>query len=133
MKHILTLILLVALCTLGLSAAKKGEVDVTFSSTVYDFGTVTDAAGAQTHEFVMTNNGTEPVAILSATTSCGCTRPEHSRKPVMPGDSTVIRVSFLPAGQRGAIMRDVKLRLRSAASKKSTRRTLKIQGNVLPK
>ncbi len=123
MKKILALLLLAA-TTLTIAAAGKNKVDVSFDSTVYDFGTVS-------HRYIMTNDGNEHVVILSVSTTCGCTRPEYPKKPVAPGEKAEIKVNFLPEGQRGEISRNIKLRLRSASGAKRNI-TLRITGDVIP-
>ena len=55
MKKILALLLLAA-TTLTIAAAGKNKVDVSFDSTVYDFGTVSSASGPVTHRYIMTND-----------------------------------------------------------------------------
>jgi len=39
----------------------------------YDFGTIGIFDGKVTKDFILTNNGDEPITILNGTTSCGCT------------------------------------------------------------
>ena len=130
MKKILALLLLAA-TTLTIAAAGKNKVDVSFDSTVYDFGTVSSASGPVTHRYIMTNDGNEPVVILSVSTTCGCTRPEYPKKPVAPGEKAEIKVNLLPEGQRGEISRNITLRLRSASGAKRNI-TLRITGDVIP-
>lgn len=130
---------LVAMVVIGLGASvgavaagkDPGKVDVSFDSMEFDFGTISADSKPVGHEFVMTNNSSLPVAILSASTSCGCTRPEFNKKPVAPGKTARIKVSFIPQGQKGEIHRDIKLRLKSASGK-NKRVTLKISGVVIP-
>ena len=111
--------------------SSKADVKVEFDSTSFDFGTVSQDSGPVTHVFEMTNTGDEAVAILSASTTCGCTRPEFPKKPVKPGGKAKIKVSFLPEGQKGEVSRDIKLKLKSAGGK-NRRMVLKIHGVVLP-
>ena len=48
-----------------------------FSEKNYDFGYIKEEKGAVSHEFEFENVGDEPLIIVSATASCGCTRPEY--------------------------------------------------------
>lgn len=124
------LVFLFALILLPVVAgAAKPELE--FSSKTFDFGTVRESAQPVETEFTMTNVGNEPVAILSASTSCGCSKAEFPKKPVGPGKTAKIKVKFNPAGQHGEINREVKLRIKSAGGK-SLRVPLKITGVVVP-
>ncbi len=115
----------------GVLGASGAKPEVKFDNTVFDFGTVRQSAAPVQTEFVMTNTGAEPVAILSASTTCGCSRAEYSKEPVKPGKSVKIKVKFNPAGQHGEINREVKLRIKGSG-KKSIRVPLKIRGVVVP-
>ena len=134
MKRILICIIL-CLCTLiGVQAARKApgeKVGVTFDTMAYDFGTINQADEKVTHEFVTTVTGESPVAILSASASCGCTKPSYDRKPAKPTKSTKIKVSFYPKGQKGEINKSVRLRLKNGDGK-SEDITLRIVGVVVP-
>lgn len=101
-----------------------------FPVTEFDFGTVSQTGKPVVHEFTFTNTTDEPVAVLSASASCGCTRPEYPVKPVEPGATATIKVTFVPAGQQGNISKDVKVRFRGAKAHKSERVTLRLTGKV---
>jgi hypothetical protein len=127
-KKILAILLALIVLPAALSAAKP---ELEFSSKTFDFGTVRESSQPVETEFTMTNIGNEPVAILSASTSCGCSKAEYPQKPVAPGKTAKIKVKFNPAGQHGEINREVKLRIKSAGGK-SLRVPLKITGVVVP-
>ncbi len=132
-KTVNRLLCALALIVAGTLAAWAGDnkPQVSFDNTLFDFGTVRESAAPVQTEFVMTNTGSEPVAILSASTTCGCSRAEYSKEPVKPGKSVKIKVKFNPAGQHGEISREVKLRIKGSG-KKSIRVPLKITGVVVP-
>lgn len=127
-KKIFTILLL---SVLGIGLAQAGDHDLDFAETTYDFGTVKADHGPVTHEYVFTNTADVPVTVMSASVSCGCTRPKYSSEPVKPGKTGKITVSFLPKGQKGYISKNVKVRYK-AAGKKTRSITIKITGNVLP-
>jgi hypothetical protein len=54
------------------------------------------------------NSGKEPLIILDATTSCNCTTVEWPRKPVAPGDTARIRVTYTPS-DRGRFTKTIDL------------------------
>ncbi|MDE7468186.1 MAG: DUF1573 domain-containing protein [Muribaculaceae bacterium] len=110
-----------------ISAAAK---TLEFPVTDYDFGTVSEAGKPVVHEFEFKNVSDEPVAVLSASAQCGCTHPEYPAKPIAPGATGVIKVTFVPAGQGGNVNKDVRVRFRGATAKKSERVTLRLKGRV---
>ena len=63
----------------------------------------------QTAEFVLKNTGDSPLVILDTHTSCGCTQAEYDERPVLPGDSLVLRVTY-KADQPGYFRKSVLVR-----------------------
>ena len=79
----------------------KGAAIIQFDKTEYDFGTVTDGAVIET-SFALTNTGKSALVITDAKTTCGCTVPTWPKnKPVMPGETTEIKVKFNTSGKGG--------------------------------
>lgn len=76
-----------------------------FPEPEWNFGSVAEEAGPIGHRFAAKNTGAYPEVILDVTSSCGCTKPEFSRKPVLPGRETDVTVTFNPAGQSGTVDR----------------------------
>lgn len=71
-----------------------------FAETHYNFGGVRSGAVVE-HEFSFTNTGKVPLVISHAESTCGCTVPEWPKKPVMPGESGVLKVKFNTLGKDG--------------------------------
>lgn len=130
MKRTVILSLIVILTTLCSFAKGKHLLD--FPETSYEFGSVASNAQPVVHEYEFTNTSDEPVAILSVSTECGCTRPEYPVKPLAPGEKSKIKVTFHPAGQAGDINKDIKVRYRGAKASSSKRITLRLKGAVIP-
>ncbi len=105
----------------------KGAPVVQFDKTVYDFGTVTDGEIIET-TFTLTNVGKSALIITDAKTTCGCTVPTWPKdKPIMPGESTEIKVKFNTAGKGGGRQsKDVTLFTNTAVG----REVLKLKGIV---
>lgn len=110
------------------SAATDGA-RIEFKEVKHDFGTVNENGGPVTCEFAYTNTGTSPLLILNATASCGCTRPEYSKKPLQAGKSEKIKVTYLPKGRPGEFNKTITVRTNDKKNKKVT---LKISGFVNP-
>ncbi len=117
-----------------LEAAKQRDIDISkgapiikFDKLVYDFGTVTDGDIVET-TFILTNIGKSALVITDAKTTCGCTVPTWPKdKPVLPGESTEIKVKFNTAGKGGGRQsKDVTLFTNTAVG----REVLKLKGIV---
>ena len=65
-----------------------------FDKTVHDFGTFTVKDGPQQCVFTVTNRGKEPLTILSAVSSCGCTDVRWTRSDIAPGESGTVLASY---------------------------------------
>lgn len=96
-------ILLTALVVCHLSTA--GQTALQFGRTEWNFGSIREESGPVAHSFEATNRGEHPEVILDVSSSCGCTKPEFTRRPVRPGETTTVTVRFNPAGQSGTIDR----------------------------
>ena len=98
-----------------------------FDKTEYQFGDLQQNSPG-TVKFVLTNEGNEPLVIESATASCGCTTPQYSKDPILPGKSSDISVTY-NAAVLGNFMKTVTIR--SNAGNEPI--MLKISGKVVPK
>ena len=129
MKRIFSIfaLVLISVLTFNIVAAEKGAV-MTFAEKTHDFGSIKEADGPVTHVFEFTNTGSEPLVIINVNASCGCTRPEYPKEPIMPGKKGKIKVTFNPAGRPGEFSKEVKIRTNG-----SKRPVLRITGTVIPK
>lgn len=132
MKQRVLFYLFIALCTLAAGAREKNEL-LKFDEFRYDFGTVADTSGPVVHEYKFVNVADEPVAVLSVSTECGCARPEYPVRPIAPGDSAVIKITYNPKGESGEVIKDIKVRYRAAKAPRSKRTVLRLSGVVVPK
>lgn len=128
MKHFILLISICLAMTVALTSATVGYAEATFQETAHDFGVIKEAKGPVSHTFKFTNTGTTPLVIVQATASCGCTRPEYPTKPIKPGKSGNVKVTFNPAGRPGAFKKLVKIKTNG----REHRSTLVITGTVTP-
>lgn len=127
MKHIATFAIALLLSAPAVFCA--GPL-LRFIDTAHDFGNVKEAAGAVTHKFRFTNTGDAPLVILSATTSCGCTKPEFPKEPIQPGDTAAVSVTYNPAGRPGEFDKNITVKTNST---KGAKARLKIKGVVIPR
>lgn len=92
-----TLLILIALSFTGSTIifAQEGAQGLEFNKKVHNFGRISIQSGAHSCTFEFKNVSRKPIAINNVLSSCGCTTPEWPKKPIMPGQSGVIKVTFL--------------------------------------
>lgn len=71
-----------------------------FETETHDFGKV-NAGTKVAYAFKFINTGKSPLIVTDAQASCGCTKPDWPHKPVQPGDSSAIQVTFDSARRNG--------------------------------
>ena len=71
--------------------AQKGVMK--FAKETHDFGKV-EQGKPVTYVFEFKNTGTDPIVINDATASCGCTKPNWTKEPVMPGKTGSVSATF---------------------------------------
>ena len=103
MKQLRT-ILLIVLFTLCYGVL---EAKIYFEKKSHDFGIIAEDGGSVEQNFTLRNTSSEPVVIVAAHSSCGCTKAEFSRKPVMPDSTSIIKVSFNPLNYPGRFARKI--------------------------
>ena len=82
------------------ATAKVAGSAITFEESKYDFGSVAQG-GMVDHVFKFKNTGTQPLIISNIGVSCGCTTPEYTKDPVLPGKTGSIAAHFNSAGKMG--------------------------------
>ncbi len=66
---------------------------ISFDKTTIEYGTV--KKGSEGHRFfTVKNTGDKPLVISRVQASCGCTTPEWSQDPILPGKSAQIKVGY---------------------------------------
>ena len=87
MKNILAAVFLAG--SFGLASAQT----ISFDKTTYDYGNV--KMGADGHRmFIVKNTGDKPLIISRVQAACGCTTPEWSQDPIMPGKTAQLKVGY---------------------------------------
>ena len=106
-------------------AAPVAGPAITFEESKYDFGSVVQG-GTVDHVFKFKNTGTAPLIISNIGVSCGCTTPEWTKDPVLPGKTGSITAHFNSTGKMG--MQNKVLTIESNAAAGST--TVSLVGEV---
>ena len=122
MKKIATVILAAAA-----AIAANATDSVEWLETNHNFGAFDENMGRVSTVFHFVNTGSEPVSIVAARASCGCTAPQYDRAPIAPGDTGAITVTYDPAGRPGRFSKYVAVDLSYEAS----RQKLTIEGTVV--
>ena len=97
MKKIL---FLMTLLVMGVSFAfAQTNADIKFDKTTHDFGKFSENSPVVSCTFTFTNIGDAPLVIHQAVASCGCTVPEYTKEPIMPGKKGTIKVTYNGTGK----------------------------------
>jgi len=99
-----------------------------FAEMDHDFGTFRESDGNIMHDFSFTNTGKTPLIINGVKASCGCTTPEWTREPLLPGKTGTIRVSFNPKGRPGSFNKTIQV----TSNAEVPSMTLTVRGVVIP-
>ena len=100
MKKLLIALTVLLMTSVGMAqnSASKSNSDVTgaeisFAKKTIDYGTL-HVGDVKTIEMVYTNTGKKPLILDNVTTNCDCTEVDWSKKPVMPGKTGSIKVTY---------------------------------------
>jgi len=121
----------VLIATLLSPAAGFAQPDfpLEFDSPAHDFGRIREQDGRVSHTFGFVNRSDGPVVIVAVETTCGCTVPSFSKKPVLPGGRGSVTLTYDPEGRPGTFSRGADV---YAAGRRAVAR-LKIEGEVEPR
>ena len=78
------------------ACAQSSRPVMVFDRLTHNFGDVPRKGGDLVKEFRFVNKGDAPLVIKKITKSCSCMSVVYSRKPVMPGESAVIKIKYEP-------------------------------------
>ncbi|MDR2563554.1 MAG: DUF1573 domain-containing protein [Prevotellaceae bacterium] len=105
--------------------AQKAEIS--FKKETHDFGDIKEANGPVSCVFAYTNTGKAPLILQNVEPSCGCTTPEWTREPIMPGKSGSIKATYDPAGRAYPFDKTITV---TSNAEKNSRIVLHIKGKV---
>ena len=66
---------------------------------VKDFGTFSENSPVVSCTFTFSNVGNAPLVIHQAVASCGCTVPDYTKEPILPGQKGTIKVTYNGTGK----------------------------------
>lgn len=100
-------ILLLSVLPLWVSAQAKGP-ELTFDvvNDTYDFKTVIDGE-VVVYNYTFKNTGDQPLIIYKTEVACNCTSADWPKKPVMPGQTGSIKVTYKSEGNVGKVNKQI--------------------------
>lgn len=111
----------------NIMVAQGPKID--FEKTTHSYGRIKEDGGVVTYKFMFKNAGNKPVIITRVQASCGCTTPDWTRSPVVPGATGFVSAQFDPRNRPGIINKHVLVY--NTATKEPVK--LVINGEVIPK
>lgn len=100
---------------------------ITFDKTTFDYGNVKPGSDG-IRFFTVTNTGDKPLILSNVKASCGCTTPEFSQDPILPGKSAKIKVGY-NTGINGGFNKMIEVFSNDPVNSRSV---IYIKGNVDP-
>lgn len=127
MKNVLKLSILL-LFTLNTMAQNDLTVNsegiFKFESEIIDYGTITQNADGH-RIFTFKNVGNAPIIINKVKGSCGCTVATKPNKPIMPGETSHIKVKYA-TNRIGSFSKSITI----SSNAKNKHKLLRIKGTV---
>ncbi len=75
------------------------QAEIKFDALSKNVGTFPESNPVQTVTYKFSNVGDQPLIINQAVASCGCTVPDYPKKPIKPGESGEIKVTYNGKGK----------------------------------
>lgn len=94
--------------TVSLMAQKNEKAPkATILKDVHDFGKIAEDSESASFDFVIRNVGNAPLIIQRVSTTCGCTTPNYTNQPILPGKDGIITVTYSTVGRPGAFNKKI--------------------------
>lgn len=100
--------------------------NISFEESEHNFGDIEEKGGKVSHKFTFTNNGKNPLRILSVKPSCGCTTPDWTKDEIKPGNQGYIIAEYNPKGRPGVFRKSL-----SIVTNDNQRALIFIKGKVI--
>lgn len=115
---------------IGLSSFAQSGAKIEFKEETINYGEVEKGKDDGIRVFEFTNTGNEPLNIINAKSSCGCTVPEWPKEPIAPGGKGQIKVQYNM--NPGPISKTITIET-NAVNKPNGMIPLRIKGTVIVK
>lgn len=111
-------------------ALAHGAQAMRFDRTRIETGAIDEDDGPQRFVFTWRNTGDKPLVITRVKTTCGCAVPTCGKRPVKPGETDSVTVTYHPKGHPGRFVRKIFIFTQLAGNAPSA--TLELAGEVIP-
>lgn len=125
----------IAICIIFVFSLSSGRGQqkgphISFENDVHEFGNINESEGKVMCDFTFVNTGSAPLIINDVKATCGCTAPEWSKKPILPGQKGFVKATFDPKNRPGHFSKTIYVKSNSI---ENSQKVLTIKGNVNPK
>ena len=107
----------------------QNNAPISFEKMIHDFGRIKEDGGKVTYNFKFKNTGKQPIIIKNVQSSCGCTTPDWTKTPVLPGKEGFVSAEFDPIDRPSTFSKQIMV-YNNITSEPIT---LEIKGDVIPK
>ena len=89
-------------------AQSKPLTNIALSEAHFDFGKMKKGAHKE-HVYEITNTGENPLIISQVKPGCGCTVPDYTKEPILPGQKGKITLKFDSASFDGLVSKQAEV------------------------
>lgn len=111
-------------------ALAHGAQAMRFDRTRIETGAIGEDDAPKSFVFTWRNTGDKPLVITRVKTTCGCAVPTCGKRPVKPGETDSVTVTYHPKGHPGSFVRKIFIFTQLAGNAPSA--TLELAGEVIP-
>jgi len=111
------LVLVIFFSIYGIINSYSQQAEIVFQESTYDFGQIEEGVVAA-HQFIFKNGGDRPLVISGVKASCGCTTPNWSKQPVMPGEEGYVKASYNSKNRPGGFHKSITITSNAASPSK---------------
>ncbi len=108
-------------------AKSKPLTNIALSENMFSFGDIKKGETAE-HVYEVTNTGKNPLIISNVKPGCGCTAPDYTKDPILPGKKGTITLKFDSSNFDGPIQKQAEV----YANVESAPIVIGFTGNVIP-
>ncbi|MDR1406566.1 MAG: DUF1573 domain-containing protein [Tannerella sp.] len=106
----------------------EGKPIFAVDNPVFDFGLINEEDIDATHVYRVKNTGAAPLVISHVQSSCGCTEPEWTKDPILPGQTGDVVITYVAKNRPGPFTKTVTV----YTNEERFRQRLTIKGDVVP-
>ncbi len=105
----IVIVVVIFLLSLQVSGQTDNSPFLEVNDNTFDFGRIYEDNGKVSHTFTLKNSGSSTLLISNVRSNCGCTTPEWTKEPVVPGGEGFVTVEYDPKNSRGAFHKTIQV------------------------